>query len=85
MEKAYGLNLQLLICYGKGQVEHTSVFRIFDIAYNVESDNISNRSPDMAAMHQDTSEDYEVVNEKLNEIFEVIIFHIITFCFSFLD
>lgn len=26
----------------------------------------------MAAMHQDISEDYEVVNEKLTEIFEVI-------------
>lgn len=25
----------------------------------------------MAAMHQDTSEDYEVVDEKLKEIFEV--------------
>lgn len=29
------------------------------------------RSPDMAAMHQDTSENYEVVEEKLNKIFEV--------------
>ncbi|KAL7101579.1 hypothetical protein ACP275_08G063100 [Erythranthe tilingii] len=29
------------------------------------------RSPDMAAMHQDTSEDYEVVQEKLNEIFDI--------------
>ncbi|XVF15352.1 hypothetical protein REPUB_Repub09cG0144700 [Reevesia pubescens] len=27
------------------------------------------RSPDMAAMHQDTSEDHEVVHEKLKEIF----------------
>ena len=30
-----------------------------------------NRSPDMAAMHQDTSEDHEVVDEKLKEIFGV--------------
>ncbi|KZV57800.1 Hexokinase-like 3 [Dorcoceras hygrometricum] len=30
------------------------------------------KSPDMAAMHQDTSEDYEVVNEKLKEVFEVL-------------
>ncbi|CAK9150591.1 unnamed protein product [Ilex paraguariensis] len=29
------------------------------------------RSPDMAAMHQDTSEDHEVVNEKLEEIFGI--------------
>ncbi|XVF59180.1 hypothetical protein PTKIN_Ptkin07bG0254700 [Pterospermum kingtungense] len=29
------------------------------------------RSPDMAAMHQDTSEDHEVVNEKLKEIFGI--------------
>ncbi|XP_073136780.1 probable hexokinase-like 2 protein [Henckelia pumila] len=29
------------------------------------------KSPDMAVMHQDTSEDYEVVNEKLKEIFEI--------------
>ncbi|KAI3451873.1 hypothetical protein Pfo_008538 [Paulownia fortunei] len=29
------------------------------------------RSPDMAAMHQDTSEDYEVVEEKLKEIFDI--------------
>ncbi|KAI9164759.1 hypothetical protein LWI28_001485 [Acer negundo] len=29
------------------------------------------RSPDMAAMHQDTSEDHEVVNEKLQEIFGI--------------
>ncbi|XP_022949679.1 probable hexokinase-like 2 protein [Cucurbita moschata] len=29
------------------------------------------RSPDMAAMHQDTSEDREVVNEKLKEIFGI--------------
>ncbi|XWS33429.1 hypothetical protein CRYUN_Cryun22dG0081900 [Craigia yunnanensis] len=29
------------------------------------------RSPDMAAMHQDTSEEREVVNEKLKEIFEI--------------
>ncbi|KAG8384214.1 hypothetical protein BUALT_Bualt04G0094700 [Buddleja alternifolia] len=29
------------------------------------------RSPDMAAMHQDTSEDYEVVEEKLKEIFGI--------------
>ncbi|KAL8472813.1 hypothetical protein ACS0TY_029870 [Phlomoides rotata] len=29
------------------------------------------RSPDMAAMHQDTSENYEVVEEKLNKIFEI--------------
>ncbi|KAL3525550.1 hypothetical protein ACH5RR_013922 [Cinchona calisaya] len=29
------------------------------------------RSPDMAAMHQDTSEEYEVVDEKLKEIFEI--------------
>ncbi|KAK6798270.1 hypothetical protein RDI58_005972 [Solanum bulbocastanum] len=29
------------------------------------------RSPDMAAMHQDTSEDYEIIDEKLAEIFEV--------------
>ncbi|KAI3462640.1 hypothetical protein Pfo_019303 [Paulownia fortunei] len=29
------------------------------------------RPPDMAAMHQDTSEDYEVVNEKLKQIFEI--------------
>ncbi|CAH9110755.1 unnamed protein product [Cuscuta epithymum] len=28
-------------------------------------------SPDMAAMHQDMSEDYEVINEKLKEIFEI--------------
>uniref|UniRef100_A0A6N2LAN6 Phosphotransferase n=1 Tax=Salix viminalis TaxID=40686 RepID=A0A6N2LAN6_SALVM len=27
------------------------------------------RSPDMAAMHQDTSEDHDVVGEKLKEIF----------------
>lgn len=25
----------------------------------------------MAAMHQDTSEDYEIIDEKLGEIFEV--------------
>ncbi|XP_022872711.1 probable hexokinase-like 2 protein [Olea europaea var. sylvestris] len=29
------------------------------------------RSPDMAAMHQDTSEDFELVDEKLKEIFEI--------------
>ncbi|KAK4477422.1 hypothetical protein RD792_016643 [Penstemon davidsonii] len=29
------------------------------------------RSPDMAAMHQDTSEDYEIVDEKLKDIFEI--------------
>ncbi|GMP27611.1 hypothetical protein CsSME_00003516 [Camellia sinensis var. sinensis] len=29
------------------------------------------RSPDVAAMHQDTSEDHEVVNEKLKEIFGI--------------
>lgn len=29
------------------------------------------RSPDMAAMHQDTSEDREVVSEKLKEVFGV--------------
>ncbi|XP_073063829.1 probable hexokinase-like 2 protein [Primulina eburnea] len=29
------------------------------------------KSPDMAAMHQDTSEDYEVVTEKLKEVFEI--------------
>ncbi|OMO56375.1 Hexokinase [Corchorus capsularis] len=29
------------------------------------------RSPDMAAMHQDTSEDREIVNEKLKEIFGI--------------
>ncbi|KAI8534664.1 hypothetical protein RHMOL_Rhmol10G0107700 [Rhododendron molle] len=29
------------------------------------------RSPDMAAMHQDTSEDHEVVDEKLREIFRI--------------
>ncbi|KAM3252592.1 putative hexokinase-like 2 protein [Capsicum annuum] len=29
------------------------------------------RSPDMAAMHQDTSEDYEIIDEKLTEIFEI--------------
>ncbi|PNY13102.1 putative hexokinase-like 2 protein [Trifolium pratense] len=29
------------------------------------------RSPDMAAMHQDTSEDREVVSEKLNEVFGI--------------
>ncbi|RVX23948.1 putative hexokinase-like 2 protein [Vitis vinifera] len=29
------------------------------------------RSPDMAAMHQDTSEDHEVVHEKLMEIFRI--------------
>ncbi|CAI9110533.1 OLC1v1010580C1 [Oldenlandia corymbosa var. corymbosa] len=29
------------------------------------------RSPDLAAMHQDTSEDYKVVDEKLKEIFEI--------------
>ncbi|XVE82995.1 hypothetical protein DITRI_Ditri16bG0050800 [Diplodiscus trichospermus] len=29
------------------------------------------RTPDMAAMHQDTSEDHEVVNEKLKEIFGI--------------
>ncbi|KAL2522621.1 putative hexokinase-like 2 protein [Forsythia ovata] len=29
------------------------------------------RSPDMAAMHQDTSEDFETVDEKLNEIFGI--------------
>uniref|UniRef100_A0A7N0VD76 Phosphotransferase n=1 Tax=Kalanchoe fedtschenkoi TaxID=63787 RepID=A0A7N0VD76_KALFE len=29
------------------------------------------RSPDMAAMHQDTSEDRQVVNEKLQEIFGI--------------
>ncbi|RAL46641.1 hypothetical protein DM860_004920 [Cuscuta australis] len=29
------------------------------------------RSPDMAAMHQDMSEDYEVISEKLKEIFEI--------------
>ncbi|KAJ9670379.1 hypothetical protein PVL29_026736 [Vitis rotundifolia] len=29
------------------------------------------RSPDMAAMHQDTSEDHEVVREKLMEIFRI--------------
>ncbi|KAF7129912.1 hypothetical protein RHSIM_Rhsim10G0085000 [Rhododendron simsii] len=29
------------------------------------------RSPDMAAMHQDTSEDREVVDEKLREIFRI--------------
>ncbi|XP_009605675.1 probable hexokinase-like 2 protein [Nicotiana tomentosiformis] len=29
------------------------------------------RSPDMAAMHQDTSEDYEVIDEKLTEIFGI--------------
>ncbi|MCI42458.1 hexokinase-like 2, partial [Trifolium medium] len=28
-------------------------------------------SPDMAAMHQDTSEDREVVSEKLNEVFGI--------------
>ncbi|KAI5684409.1 hypothetical protein M9H77_05637 [Catharanthus roseus] len=29
------------------------------------------RSPDMAAMHQDTTEDYEVVDEKLKDIFGI--------------
>ncbi|KAK2981249.1 hypothetical protein RJ640_030638 [Escallonia rubra] len=29
------------------------------------------RSPDMAAMHQDTSEDHGVVDEKLKEVFEI--------------
>lgn len=29
------------------------------------------RSPDMAVMHQDTSEDYEIIDEKLTEIFGV--------------
>ncbi|XP_057784365.1 probable hexokinase-like 2 protein [Salvia miltiorrhiza] len=29
------------------------------------------RSPDMAAMHQDTSQDYEIVQAKLKEIFEI--------------
>ncbi|PSR87877.1 Hexokinase-like 2 protein [Actinidia chinensis var. chinensis] len=29
------------------------------------------RSPDMAAMHQDTSEDHEVIDEKLKEIFGI--------------
>lgn len=29
------------------------------------------RSPDMAAMHQDTSQDYEIVQAKLKEIFDV--------------
>lgn len=29
------------------------------------------RSPDMAAMHQDTSQDYQVVEQKLREIFEI--------------
>ena len=33
---------------------------------------VRNRSPDMAAMHQDTSEDHEVVHEKLMEIFRVM-------------
>ncbi|RHN63091.1 putative phosphotransferase with an alcohol group as acceptor [Medicago truncatula] len=32
------------------------------------------RSPDMAAMHQDKSEDREVVSEKLNEVFAVSLF-----------
>lgn len=29
------------------------------------------RSPDMAAMHQDISEDREIVNKKLKEVFGV--------------
>lgn len=29
------------------------------------------RSPDMAVMHQDTSEDYEIIDEKLTEIFGI--------------
>ncbi|KAL6587784.1 hypothetical protein OROMI_000762 [Orobanche minor] len=29
------------------------------------------RPPDMAAMHQDTTEDYDIVHEKLNQIFEI--------------
>lgn len=29
------------------------------------------RSPDMAAMHQDTSEDYEIVQQKLKDVFDV--------------
>ncbi|GAV87484.1 Hexokinase_1 domain-containing protein/Hexokinase_2 domain-containing protein, partial [Cephalotus follicularis] len=29
------------------------------------------RSPDMASMHQDTSEDHEVVGEKLNDVFGI--------------
>lgn len=28
-------------------------------------------SPDMAAMHQDTSEDHEIVSEKLKKVFGV--------------
>lgn len=32
---------------------------------------ITFRSPDVASMHQDTSDDYEVVDEKLKEIFGV--------------
>ena len=34
------------------------------------------RSPDMAAMHQDTSQDYEIVQAKLKEIFNVVILYL---------
>lgn len=45
-----------------------------------------NRSPDMAEMHQDTSEDHQVVAEKLKEIFGVtFLAKFFSSCYVYID
>lgn len=66
---------KLMIPY---QLKYVYIYTVHKIHYNyivnmnIHTQNPPCRSHDMGAMHQDTSEDREVVMEKLREIFEVI-------------